>query len=398
MTKQEQVDSESQVEVPLMDRVRARIESGKAGQNLGVQMSLQRLNNVLFGIHQSRYYLIGADSGVGKTTFTNFVFVLEAIREVINNPRPMMIHYYSFEIAEEELIAKWVVYAVKVMFETDLHMDYILGRIRDMPMTEEHSNMVNEGIDFVAGLLKYMRIQDAVKNPTAIFNEMIAYADTIGRVHRKTISEVKKIAGKPKTVTSSFITGYTPNNDDELTLIVIDHVALATPEQGKTTKDTIDLLSKYMVFLRNRFRFSPVLIQQFNTELQSVERRKFRAAALAPQRMDFGDSKYTYRDADIVFGLLNPSFFDIEEFYGYSILPSETDDTQYYYLGEFFVMAFVMKNRYGQTNLQIPLFMNGMTGVFYDLPSPDNSLELELWGEHTLNLREICQSFCPPSQ
>lgn len=368
-----------------------------AGQNLGVQISLPRLNRILFGIHQSRYYLIGADSGVGKTTFTNFVFVLETIREVIENPRPLMIHYYSFEIAEEELIAKWVCYAVKVLFNVDLHMDYILGRIKDMTMTPEHKAMVDEAIDFVSGLLKYMKIQDTVKNPTSIFNEMITYAETIGTCHRTTISEVKKVQGKPKTVTSSFITGYTPNNADQLTLIVIDHVALATPEQGKNTKDTIDLLSKYMVFLRNRFKFSPVLIQQFNTELQSVERRKFRAAALAPQRMDFGDSKYTYRDADIVFGLLNPSFFDIEEFYGYSVIQTEAS-MHPYALGEFFVMAFIMKNRYGQTNLQIPLFMNGMTGVFYDLPTPDDTISLEFWGEETTNLREICQSFCPPNQ
>ena len=360
-------------------------------------MSLVRLNRTLFGIHQSRYYLCGADSGVGKTTFTNFVFVLEAVREVMKNPRPLMIHYYSFEIAEEELIAKWIVYGVKVLHQVDLHMDYILGRIKDMPMTDEHAEMVEESIEFISGIMQYMNICDTVKNPTSIFNEMITYAETIGTVHRTTISEVKRVQGRPKTVTSSFITGYTPKNPDELTLVVIDHVALATPEQGKNTKDTIDLLSKYMVFLRNRFKFSPVLIQQFNTELQSVERRKFRAAALAPQRMDFGDSKYTYRDADIVFGLLNPSFFDIEEFYGYHILPGDTDRGSYY-LGEFFIMCFIMKNRYGQTNLQIPLFMNGMTGTFYDLPSPDATIELEFWGEETLNLREICQSFCPPSQ
>jgi hypothetical protein len=330
---------------------------------------------------------------VGKTTLANFVFVLEAYAQAKLAGRKIKIFYYSFEIAEEDLILKWITFVIKLMTGEDLHMDYLQSRIPGMHLTDEHARMVDEALDYIAEMMQVMTIVDTPKNPTAIFHQLIEYAETIGEVQRTTVvdKKVKDDKGKPKETT--YITGFVPDDPELLVEVVIDHVALCNPEQGKDTKSTIDLLSKYMVFVRNRFGFSPILIQQFNAELQSVERRKFKAGALAPQRADFGDSKYTYRDADIVIGMINPSFFDIEEFYGYSILPGK--GVHQYTLGEFFVMCFIMKNRYGTTNVPIPLLMNGMVGTFFDLPHPDNTFELEEFGEYTINLRKICQSFSP---
>lgn len=349
---------------------------------------------MLFGIHQATYTLIGADSGVGKSSLANYVYVLEAYNQALITGKRFKIFYYSFEISEEVLIMKWLTYVVKVQHDVDLHVDYIQGRIKGMELSDEHNEMVDEALDYVHQMLKIITIFDTPRNPTAIFHQMIDYAEESGKVERTEQVDKKRKDkdGKPKKTT--YITGFTPNDPEEIVEIIIDHVALSTPEQGMNIKETIDLLSKYMVFGRNRFGYSPLLIQQFNSEMQSVERRKFKAAALAPQRMDFGDSKYTYRDADIVIGMINPSFFDISEFYGYSILPGGKEGHMYY-LGEFFVMAFIMKNRYGMTNVPIPMLMHGMCGTFYDLPNPDANFELEEIGEYTLKLRDICQSFSP---
>lgn len=377
----------------MISRVRSRIQQGRRGENIGLPFASKRLNNALFGIHQARYYLAGADSGVGKSSFVNFYFVLEAYKTALLEKRPFKLFYYSFEISEEELIAKWVCYVISLMFDVDLHMDYIMGRIKGMTLTDEHQEMIDSALDWLSDMLPFVEIIDAPKNPTTIFNQLIEYAETIGEVHRTTHTSKKKDkAGK--FIKTSYITGFTVTDPRLLVLVVVDHVALATNEQGMNKKDTIDLLSKYMVFVRNRFRFSPVMIQQFNTEMQTVERRKFKGAAFAPQRADFGDSKYTYRDADIVFGLLNPSFFDISEFYGYSVLPSP-NNSQNYSLGEFFIMAFIMKNRYGQSNIQIPQFMNGMIGLFYDLPSPDQDFILENFQEMAETIRARSSHFTP---
>jgi hypothetical protein len=367
---------------------------GRKGRNLGIAISLSNLNRVLFGIHQRRYYLIGADSGVGKTSLANYVFVLEAYVQAKLAGKRIKIFYYSFEIAEEDLVIKWAVEIIKIKYDIDLHMDYLQSRIPGMVLTDEHNDMLDDALDFIAEMMQCMTIVDTPKNPTAIFHQLIEYAEATGIVERTDHidKKLKDDKGKPKVTT--YITGFTPHDPEELVEVIIDHVALANPEQGKSTKETIDLLSKYMVFVRNRFGYSPILIQQFNAELQSVERRKFKAAALAPQRMDFGDSKYTYRDADIVIGMINPSFFDISEFYGYAILPGGKEGSMYY-LGEFFVMAFIMKNRYGMANIPVPLLMNGMCGTFYDLPNPTEDFELEEAGEYVIKLRAICQSFSP---
>jgi len=350
-------------------------------------------------LQQARYYLVGADSGVGKTTFADFMFVLHSYITAKKEGRKLKIFYYSFEISEEEKIAKWICFVSKTVYGLALHMDYVMGRIHGMKVNEEDQEVIDKCLDFLAELLDCVTFIDTPKNPTAIFHDAIEYAEANGVVKRTEVINKKVLdkAGKPKV--TSYITGFTPTDARQTVMYLVDHVALCTSEQGFNTKETMDLLSKYMVFIRNKFRFSPVIIQQFNTELQSVERRKFKSAALAPQRNDFGDSKYTYRDADIVFGLLKPSQFDIAEFYGYSILPGKDNNASYYF-GDNFLAVFLMKNRYGASGILFPLFMDGMSGVFKDLsPSTgDYDFELESAAEECLQLTKINEWYSPKPQ
>lgn len=396
MTPEEQVDTASE---NLISRVRARIQDGKSGNNLGLPIVLNNINKVLYGVQQARYYLVGADSGVGKTTFADFMFVLHGYIAAKREGRKLKIFYYSFEISEEEKIAKWICFVSKFLFDLPLHMDYVMGRIHGMTVSDEDQEVIDKCLDFLAELLECVTFIDTPKNPTAIFHDAIEYAEANGVVKRTDVVNKKVLdeAGKPKVV--SYITGFIPNDPREIVMYLVDHVALCTSEQGYDTKQTMDLLSKYMVFIRNKFRFTPVMIQQFNTELQSVERRKFKSAALAPQRNDFGDSKYTYRDADIVFGLLKPSQFDIAEFYGYSILIGK-DNNRNYAFGDNFLAVFLMKNRYGASGILFPLFMDGMSGVFKDLPpsTGDYEFELETAAEECLQLNQINEWFSPKAQ
>jgi hypothetical protein len=336
---------------------------------------------------------------VGKTTLVDFLFVIQAYLTAKKQERSFKCFYYSFEISEEEKIAKWICTMVKLMHDMEFHVDYVMGRIEGMIVTDEDQVLIDQALEFISEILEHVVIIDTTKNPTAVFHDMIEYAESVGEVHRKEVVSKKKKDAQGKPLKTTYITGFTPNDPDQITLFVMDHIALCTPEQGMDMKGTIDIMSKYIVFGRNKFRFSFAIVQQFNTELQSVERRKFKSAALCPGRNDFGDSKYTYRDADVVLGGLMPSMFDIADFYGYSILPGAGNSRDYYF-GNYFVMWFLMKNRYGRSGLPFALFMNGMSGTFTDLPKPtdENEFTLESIAEERTRLEKINEWYCPKPQ
>ncbi len=100
--------------------------------------------------------------------------------------------------------------------------------------------------------------------------------------------------------------------------------------------------------------------------------------------------------ADVVLGGLMPSMFDIQEFYGYSILPGGSNSHNYH-LGNYFVMWFLMKNRYGKSGIPFALFMNGMSGTFEDLPyaTEENEFALEEFDDERLRLETANAWYCP---
>lgn len=379
----------------LVRKFLARVKKGKDGKNLGIPISLENINKYLHGIQKSRYYLIGADSGVGKTTLANFIFLLELWREAQLTGKKLRILYYSFEIAGEEQIAGWCSYFISVMYEVSIPTDYILGYIQGNMISDEHLVMVEEALAIIEEMLKCVTIHDTPKNPTAIYHDMVDLAEELGTLTKEERVNRRVLDKNGKPTKTSYITGFTEDDPDIDVYIIMDHIALCMPEAGLTAKATIDRMSSYFVFCRNKFRFSMVVIQQFNTEMQTVERRKFSQAAFAPQRGDFGDSKYTYRDADIVIGLIKPAVFDLKSYFGYPVL---VDGDQRYGLEDCFVMAFLMKNRYGPTNKPMPLFMDGVTKRFYDLPEPlpENELLIEQFAVENDKIKDICQLYSQP--
>jgi hypothetical protein len=132
----------------------------------------------------------------------------------------------------------------------------------------------------------------------------------------------------------------------------------------------MDRMSKQFVSLKNLFGLTIVAIQQFNTDLMSSRREaitrrgaKDAGNVITPQRLDFGDSKYTYRDAEVVIALVKPMQFELPEYFGFNCEPAEMGG-----FGEYFVVGFIMKNRYGAPDRKFPVFVNPVSGIFYDLP------------------------------
>jgi hypothetical protein len=95
--------------------------------------------------------------------------------------------------------------------------------------------------------------------------------------------------------------------------------------------------------------------------------------------------------ADLVLGLIKPVQYSLKTFYGYNL------DL----IGQYFIVSFIMKNRYGPADRWIPLFMNPLAGIFYDVPelqamTPTGAPAITYLIEEAQRLDKICQQFNSP--
>jgi hypothetical protein len=355
------------------------VEKGRQGLNVGLDNGMPGMSKYLYGTQPGRYYLLGADSGVGKTTIADFMFVLQLMAACRAQGRKLYLFYYSFEISRVNKEARWASFFLKMLYGIDLPADYLVGNIPGRTVSDEQMEKVRYAYRLVEDIFKEITFIEDPVHPTRIFNNLIDHHyEKIGVVTRGPQHDPKR---------KGPITSYTPNDERAVTLLIVDHIALTHSEKAMDTKGTIDLLSKYLVILRNLFGLTCCVIQQFNTELMSYHRMNKKGdGIIAPQRLDFGDSKYTYRDADVVLGFLKPAIYDVPKYMKYDITK----------LGRYFIAAHLMKNRYGSSNHVLPLFLNPVSGIPEDLPlMPEFDLEMDPYYKKAEKLESLCQSFSP---
>lgn len=373
------------------DKYLWQLKRGMEGHNVGLDNGLTNINKYIYGTHKGRYYLIGAESGVGKTTIGDFMYVLKAWESAKKMGRKIKIFYFSFEIGKTEKLYRWTSYYIFTKFGLQLPSDYLQGRISGMLPSQKDHHMIMAAYTVIKEMLNDVTIVEDVLHPTKIFEAMVEeHFAKHGTVIRDTVSEEEK---KKHPNKKGYVKGYTESDPDMITLMIVDHLALAGNEMGLDTKGIMDKLSKYAIVLRNLFHCTVLFIQQFSTDMMAAYRGAFgkkNEASLAPQRLDFGDSKATFRDADVVMGGTKPQR-EMSMFMGYNIGHPDSDG-----LGEYFVAWYVMKNRYGPANRMIPMFLDPIVGIPYDLPlEPNNPMAMQEWIDRAIKLEQICKTYSP---
>ncbi len=285
----------------------------------------------------------------GKTTFADYTSFLIPYFHCKKHNIPLDIIYYSFELGKVDKQARICSFLLDKLHKIRLTADDILGRSNKV-ITPQQDEAITQVSHIIEELFQNIIFIEEDINPDGIYRQMMEYSRNNG------------IFVDDNT--------YIPNNPNKQTIIIIDHIGLtATSKKYPTLKETMDTLSKYAVRFRNRFGYTWVIIQQFNTELTSTHRKAQSENSIAPQRLDFGDSKYTYRDADIVLGLVNPNLYGITSASGYSVSKC----------GDLLIELYLMKNRYGRANVKIPMLLNP-TGSFIEIPkSPTNDQKEQIY-------------------
>ena len=169
---------------------------------------------------------------------------------------------------------------------------------------------------------------------------------------------------------------YIPNNPNHFKILFLDHLSLIDNEKGMNKKQSMDKLTEYCVkYLRNRYKYTCVIVQQQAFEQEGIEAIKQKN--IMPTLAGLSDSKYSSRDSNVVLGLFSPNKFGLDTWLGYDIKR----------LGSYARFVKILAARDYEGDVSFGFFFDGATCSFKELPKPDNIAELDKVYTEANNLR-----------
>jgi len=153
-------------------------------------------------------------------------------------------------------------------------------------------------------------------------------------------------------------------------MIIVDHIGLISPQKLNGTQlslhESISLLSSdYLIKLRNRFNYIPVVVIQQAIAGENIEHKK--AGALRPSVANLGDNKLIARDCNMMIGIFSPFKHEIPEYMGYDIQKFK-DNIRF--------MEIII-SRDGGAGTVCPLYFDGAVTYFKELPLPSDKEAME---------------------
>lgn len=307
-------------------------KKGQQGANQGLPMGdgLANLSNAINGVQRGRIYGVAAAPKAGKSTLTDYAFVIEPFLYALENNVDIEWIYFSFEldrISKEFDFATFFLFKDYGIYKIDLpegikkeeksfitlSPDYLRGRLQDdsgeiikvddnikeklqlvyrnrlIPLFGEYTD---KGFQIKRGLMTFIEQKD---NPTGIYKYLKSHAESNGKF-------IKQRFGKGER-----ITGYVPNNPEKYTIIVTDHLRKLILERGWKMKQTVDKYIEYTVELRNWCAYTFIHIIHLNRGMTDFNRLREVGDMLYPNSDDIKDTGNLAEDADYILTIFSPN-------------------------------------------------------------------------------------------
>jgi replicative DNA helicase len=333
-------------------RLLENIESGKKGRNIGISTGMTTLDSVIFGIQRKYLYTIGADTAGGKTSFAIDTFVYNLIKN--GGDKNLAILYYSFEMSGDILYAKLLARRIYDEYGEVITYEDILSLTK--PISNEQAALVEMATPWLLSLEDKVTIYDKALSPNGIYATCKQWLKRFGTF--VDIAEHKE--------------EYVEDDPSQYRVVVIDHVGLITGPGSK--KEKIDLTTDYLISFRNKCGITGIFVQQLNRNAKSMDRKTNGYELI--QLDDFKDTSGTTDASEVVIALYFPYREKIARCEGYPIQNV---------LKKRFRLCQILKNRYGQADVNKGLLFYGEIGMFAELPKPEDIGDYEPY--LTLNKR-----------
>ncbi len=350
----------------VIEEIRKNKKLREEGKDISIPFPFPRFSQYIPGIQQRRYYIVTANSKVGKTKLADFLFVYNPLNYVINNKTNIKVKilYFSLEMSKEDKVKELISYLLFTKKGVRISPDLMDSVYKSYILEDKVLKDIEELKPTLDEYLNRIEFYDNVRNPFGIYKAVREYAHSHGHyedvdgnilnteyIEKGTHEEAKKIFR------------YVPDDEDEYVIVVTDHISLLTQEKGETLHGTIGKFSsQYCIAMRDRWKYVVVNIQQQMAAQEGVD--NLQANMLRPSANGLGDNKLTGRDADMVLGLFAPIRFRKEMWEGYNIKK----------LKDNFREISVVLNRRGSPAIS-GLFFDGAVNYFAELPKPEDMTE-----------------------
>lgn len=346
------------------------------GKHISIPFPFPRLSEYFPGIMPRRYYLVTANSKVGKTKICDFLFVTCPYLFTKNVPTNIRVRvkYFSLEMSKEDKIKEVRSFLLFYKHGISLPPD-VLDSIYNNRILDDKVERIIKSDEFLQWFEEYESIVeyiDHTKNPFGIFKHIREYAHKHGTYYNKEANPMDmslplKIDQKGYKFTEDDrielekfykdVSYYKFNHEDVFVIIIVDHARLLTIEEGFDDRRNIEnFSSNYLMAMRDRWSFIPVMVQQQAASQESIENLK--ADKLRPSPDGLGISKNTQQDADVILGLFSPARHGKLTWNQYDISRMKDKYREFE----------ILLNRRGNT-ARTNLYFNGASNFFKELPS-----------------------------
>lgn len=318
------------------------VKEGREGRNIGLPIGSPKLENLIDAYLPGTSYLVGGASGTGKSTYALWTFVYNPLIAFLNGESPERDPHwllFSLEMTRSQVYAKLVSMYIMDTFGVELKFKQIFSRGKDCILSDSEFELLQKSTDFI-------KVLD---------ERLVFYEGSLTEAIY--LREVKKELQKYGTFTED---GYIPINSQQILGVLVDHFTLVKASQGRSKKEEIDAISRDSVMLRNKTKImSPIHVAQFNRDSANQERMKQNLQD--PSSNDFKDSGSLYEDSQVVLAVFSPFKYKLSTYRKYSIKELE----------QCFIGVFLLKSRFGTSDIMIPMGFYGDSSHYLELPKPD---------------------------
>jgi hypothetical protein len=307
-----------------------------------------KLSYFVPGIFKGAMITCMAGTGDSKSKFSKFCTILIPYWLQQKENLKYKIIYFALEESEEEFIDSIFLMLLKTRY--DISIDYAsLNSYREEAIDQKTLDLMDKCADEVNKILEHVTIIDNLFNPTGLYYACMDKAKQWGKINDDGT--------------------YTPTDPNLQVVVVCDHISLIT---GEKDKDSGTYLSKgqamakwsthyCLKYITKRLNWSVWNVQQTTMTSEGSEKKKMNS--LEPTAEDAANNKEILRDCSLILTLFSPYKNKIADYRGFDIKKLED---RFRNLG-------IIKNRYGPSNTNIPLYFDGAAGLYEEISRTDQN-------------------------
>lgn len=277
---------------------------------------------------------------ISKSSFILYAFVYRPLMEHLDDDN-FYTSFFSLEMPATVILGKLLSTYIFEKYHRKLSITEILSRKKGYILNDENYEIIKKCEGWLKRVESKIHVYDKSLNADKLYAILMQKLECFGKFEE---TENRKL--------------YTPNNPDLLYQVVIDHVGLLKPSNGRNKKGEIDTTVAYLITLRNMCGISPILIQQINREQSNIER--FKQGRTGIQLSDLKETGDTTDAAENVIALYGPNRDKLNTYRGYDVKK----------LGDHIRVIQILKTRFGSSDVEIGVNYHGDINEWKELPLP----------------------------